>query len=502
MVVTLPRSPLEACHYTQLGPLEGPDPALTVPMQFSLVYPLLSHPSFMEKDGIVAWAEEEFAGVDLGDKRLNRRLIKLTERFADKPTASIPGACADWSETAATYRFFEQANNAKRPLGWESIMAPHMDSTAARMRQHRIVLCPQDTTELDFNGQGIEGLGPLSFEAQRGMYLHPTYAVTPEREPLGVMDAWMWARQAKGADGKRPGISESLRWIEGYERIAETAATMPETRLVHIGDRESDIAALMRCARDLGYPVDWLVRSQHNRTLPDGAQLWVQATTGESLGEIEFILPARAGQKERTVRQTVWANALDIPDGAGGVLPVTCLVAREEEPPVGVKPVEWRLLTNREVPDFAAAVQLIDWYRCRWEIEIFFNVLKNGCRVEALQLGSVAKLELALAVYMVVAWRLARLVRLGRTHPDLDASALFTETEWKGAYILAKKKPPTETPSLREVIRQIATLGGFLGRKHDGEPGVKTLWLGFARVRDFVEGAEHMRLLQMPESCV
>ena len=130
-------------------------------------------------------------------------------------------------------------------------------------------------------------------------------------------------------------------------------------------------------------------------------------------------------------------------------------------------------------------------------------MLKNGCRVEALQLGSVAKLELALAVYMVVAWRLARLVRLGRTHPDLAASALFTEAEWKGAYILAKKKPPTEPPTIRDVIRQIAMLGGFLGRKSDGEPGVKTLWLGFARVRDFVEGVEHMRQLQdSGQSCV
>lgn len=451
----------------------------------------------------MTWAEAEFAGADLGDKRLNRRLIKLTESFADKPTASIPGACGDWSETAATYRFFDQANNAKRPLEWETILAPHIEHTHERMRQHPIALCLQDTTELDFHGQGIEGLGPLSFEAQRGMYLHPTYVVTPEREPLGVTDAWMWTRQPKAADGKRPGPCESLRWIEGYERIAQTAVTMPETRLVYVADRESDIVGLMRRARDLGYPADWLIRSQHNRTLPDGGKLWAEASAGEPLGEIEFTLPARPGQAERRVRQAVWAARIAIPDGVGGVLEVTCVVAREIDPPAGVKPVEWRLLTNRVVSDFAAAVELISWYRCRWEIEIFFNVLKNGCRVEALQLGSVAKLELALAVYMVVAWRLARLVRLGRTHPDLTASALFTETEWKGAYILAKKKPPVETPTLREVIRQIAMLGGFLGRKGDGEPGVKTLWLGFARLRDFVEGAEHMRLLhESGPSCV
>ena len=106
-----------------------------------------------------------------------------------------------------------------------------MACTQARMRQHPVVLCLQDTTELDFNGQEAIGLGPLSYEAQRGMYVHPTYVVTPQREPLGVTDAWMWAREAKGIDGERQGILESQRWIEGYERVAEMAAEMPDSRL-------------------------------------------------------------------------------------------------------------------------------------------------------------------------------------------------------------------------------------------------------------------------------
>ena len=98
-------------------------------------------------------------------------------------------------------------------------------------------------------------------------------------------------------------------------------------------------------------------------------------------------------------------------------------------------------------------------------------------------MGHIDKIELALAIYLVVAWRLAHLVRLGRTHPDWSACELFSEEEWKGAYILAKKAPPGTPPNLREMIRRIAMLGGFLGRKGDGEPGVKTLWLGFARLR-------------------
>ncbi len=438
---------------------------------------------------------EEFAGAALGDGRLNQRLVKLATRFADKPTASIPGACADWSETQAAYRFFEQSSDQKRQLGWQDILAPHIERTEARMRQHPVVLCLQDTTELDFNGQETVGLGPLSYEAQRGMYLHPTYVVTPEREPLGVTDAWMWAREAKGADGQRPGLRESRRWVEGYERIAETARNLPDTRLVYVADREADILELMQCAHQLGTPADWLIRSQHNRSLLEGGKLWTEVLAGMPLGEIEFTLAARQGQAAREVRQQVWACPIRLPDGQGDTLSVTCLIAREMHAPAGSKPVEWRLLTNRTAETLEAAIELIDWYRCRWEIETFFHVLKNGCRVEALQLGNVAKLELALAVYLVVSWRLARLVKLGRTHPDIEASLLFTDAEWKGVYILAKKAIPKTAPSLREVVRQIATLGGFLGRKSDGEPGVKTLWLGMQRLRDFVEGMEDMRAI-------
>jgi IS4 transposase len=461
----------------------------------NLVHPLLSSCLFYGKTMMEAWAMEEFAGAALGDERLNQRLVKLATRFADKPTASIPGACEDWSETQAAYRFFEQSSDQKRQLGWQDILAPHMACTEARMRQHPVVLCLQDTTELDFNGQETAGLGPLSHEAQRGMYLHPTYVVTPDREPLGVTDAWMWAREAKGDDGQRPGILESRRWIEGYQRIAETAPEMPDTRLIYVADREADILELMQCAHHLGTPADWLIRSQHNRALPDGGKLWASVLAATPLGEIEFTMASRQGQAARDVRQQLWARPVSLTDGRGGQLSVTCLIAREINAPAGCKPVEWRLLTNRVADGFAAAIELIDWYRCRWEIETFFHVLKNGCRVEALQLGNVAKLELALAVYLVVSWRLARLVKLGRTHPDLEASALFTETEWKGAYILAKKAIPKKPPTTRELVRQIAMLGGFLGRKGDGEPGVKTLWLGMQRLRDFVEGMAHMQAI-------
>ncbi|MFV8612066.1 IS4 family transposase, partial [Ralstonia pseudosolanacearum] len=149
--------------------------------------------------------------------------------------------------------------------------------------------------------------------------------------------------------------------------------------------------------------------------------------------------------------------------------------------PAGVKPIEWRLLTNREATTLHEAIELIDWYRARWEIEILFNVLKNGCRVEALQLGAIERLERALALFLVVAWRIAYLMRMGRTGPDLDAELFFDADEIRGAYLLTDVKQPAK-PKLNEVLRLIARLGGFLGRKGDGEPGAKAIWLGLKEV--------------------
>ena len=439
----------------------------------------------------MSWAADEMAGVDLGDARLNKRVVKLLDRFAAKPTASIPGACGDWAETQAAYRLL--ANEA---VSWEAILAPHWARAQARMRSHEVVLCIQDTTELDFNGQAIEGLGPLTYEAQRGLYLHPTYAVSLEREPLGVMDAWIWAREPKDEAGERGGVRESLRWLEGYERLAELAVELPDTRLVYVADREADMAELMAKAHALGTPVDWLLRSRHNRALPEGAKLWERVGAHEVLGEVRFTLPGRQGQPARAVRQQVRAAPVALSDGRGGRLSASCIIAKEIGTPAGLKPIEWRLLTNREALTFDAACQLIDWYRARWEIELFFHVLKNGCKIETLQLGTRERLERALALYLVVAWRVARLMRLGRTCPELDAELLFDRDEWQAAFILNKRKPPAKPPTLNQVIRLVARLGGFLGRKHDGEPGVKTIWLGLQRVMDFAAGVKFSRELE------
>ena len=437
----------------------------------------------------MTWAEQELGDASLGDARLSRRLVKLATRLAESPSASIPQACRGWAEMRAAYRFLAQDK-----LDWQDMLQPHWDASAQRMREHPVVLCLQDTTELDFEGKATRGLGPLSYEAQRGLYLHPTYAVTPGRVPLGVIDAWMWAREFKDQDGNRGGLCESVRWIEGYERVAEQAKQMPGTRLVYVADREGDIVELMRRARDLGHPADWLIRSKHDRSLGKGAgKLSAALQDAPVLGVIEFDMAARQGVQARRVRQQLRVLRTELPDDQSGTVLASVVLASEVDAPAGVKPVQWRLLTNRLVQTPEQAVELIDWYRARWEIELFFLVLKEGCRVERLQLGDSKRLQTALALYMVIAWRINRLMRLGRALGDLQADLVFETDEWKAAFILNKKPVPQKVPELNTVIRLIAQRGGFLARKGDGEPGAKSIWLGLQDVAVFVEGIRYAR---------
>jgi hypothetical protein len=149
--------------------------------------------------------------------------------------------------------------------------------------------------------------------------------------------------------------------------------------------------------------------------------------------------------------------------------------------------------TEAQASTLEQACELIDWYRARWEIELFFLVLKEGCRVERLQLGDSERLQTALALYMVIAWRINRLMRLGRALADLPADLVFESDEWKAAFILNKKPVPKQVPELNTVIRLIAQRGGFLARKGDGQPGAKSIWLGMQDVAVFVEGIRYAR---------
>ena len=421
-------------------------------------------------------------GVELGDARRTRRLIKLVDDLSAQPTGSIPLACGGWSETKAAYRLLDNP-----AVEWREIRDVHTTRTVARMAGQSVVLCIQDTTELDFTSQpGIAGLGRLSHEAQHGLYGHPTLAVTPAGVALGVLDAWLWARKPKD----QPDVKESIRWVEGYEIVADLAETLPDTRLVYVADREGDLRALIDAAARRGTPADWLIRSKPNRKTTTGEKLGERIAQSEALGEVEFTLPAAPDRPARAVRQTLYRTVVMLPAHHGQpAVTVTAILAREEPPPTGEPAIEWWLLTNRTADTLADVVQLIDWYRRRWLIEVFFRIWKSGCRVEALQLGTLERLERALVIYLIIAWRILYLVTEGRDCPNLPCDVVFDPEEWQAAWIVAHRaKPPAIPPPLGQMARLIAGFGGFLGRKRDGHPGPKALWEGMQKVRAFAIG--------------
>jgi hypothetical protein len=317
----------------------------------------------------VSWAATELAGADLGDARLNRRLVRVAEQLGAQPSASIPVACGGWAETQAAYRLLAHEN-----VGWESVLAPHWECSVERMHRHPVVLWVQDSTELDYTAQpGSAGLGPLSYLRQHGLYVHPTLAVTPDGVPLGVLDAWLWTRDREtfGEDKRHWPIEakESLRWLEGFERCAELAATLPDTRLVYVADREGDIHEFM--VRAQRWPsIDWLIRATHNRCLAKGDKLWDWLASAPVLGEVTFTLPARPNRPSRLVVLTVRAERVTLRPKGGEPVTVTALRAREESPPTDVEPLDWRLLTNRPVDTLAHAAELLQWYTTRWSIGV------------------------------------------------------------------------------------------------------------------------------------
>jgi hypothetical protein len=453
----------------------------------------------------MSWAARETQTANLGDQRLNKRMTTLLDRALSQPTASIPVACRGWQETLAAYRFFD---NPK--VKAENVLAPHRAATRERMAEQAVVLCVQDTTELDYSGQGqAEGLGPLSYEAQRGLYLHPTLAVTPERLCLGVLDALIWARSDEGygksEERKQKAIEEkeSVRWIDGYRGVCELADTLPDTQCVYMADRESDIYELFVEGQTQAPRADWLIRACHDRLVFDDSRLSEELARAPVLGEIAFELPPSHKRKHKRVAQRLKAARVTLrppqrPDGEKlEPVEVNVLLAEEHQPPKGEEPVTWILLTNLAVTTAEQAIEKMQWYLCRWQIEIYFRILKSGCKVEKLQLQSTERLEPALALYMIVAWRVLHLTMLGRECPDLPCDLVFEPSEWRAVYLVSTTRPPPDKPpTLNSILRMLASFGGFLDRKCDGEPGPQTIWIGLQRNRDFVLALEARDAMQ------
>ena len=395
---------------------------------------------------------EELAAIDLGDARLNRRARRTLEKLGAHPMQSIPTACGGWAETLAAYRLFDHPQ-----VTAQAVLEPHYACTEQRMREYSVVLCIQDTTEGDYSGKNdIVGLGPLNYETRRGLYLHPTLAVTPERVPLGAA-----------------GPSRKKRACVGWRVIdASRSSSSP-------------------CPRP-----SW---SMSPTARP--------ATSTPVLAEAEFDLPATARRPARRIHQQLRVARLTFKaphrsDRTLADIEVSAVLAREVDPPQGEEPIEWLLLTSLPVETAEQALEKLQWYLCRWQIEVFFKILKSGCRIEKLQLETLERLEPALAFYLIIAWRVLYLTLLGRDCPQMPCNVVFAEEEWRAVYIVTKRQPPPETPpSLDAMVRMVASFGGFLNRKGDGFPGPQSLWIGLQRTRDFVLAMDAQRASQSPR-CV
>jgi Transposase Tn5 dimerisation domain len=262
--------------------------------------------------------------------------------------------------------------------------------------------------------------------------------------------------------------------------------------LVSVGDREADIYELFE--HEAAHPEGpkLLVRAEHNRKLQDEQlRLW-QTMQARSVDAVQLLqVPRQGSRAARQARMDIRYAAVSLvaPAGhKGPALAVWAVLAQEQDAPAGVKPLEWMLLTTVEVSSVEQACDRLMWYSRRWGIEVLHRTLKSGCRIEQRQLGQADRLEACLAIDLVVAWRIYHLCKLGRDDPQAPCTVYFEEAEWKALKVFMTKKPaaPNQVPTLREMIRSVATLGGFLGRKGDGEPGTQTLWLGLQRLDDIV----------------
>jgi hypothetical protein len=443
----------------------------------------------------VDWAEEELGGAELGDRRLSRRLVSIVRDFYARPRGSVPQASQSRAKTKAAYRFFDHP-----AINMDIVLEPHYQATEQRLQRQAVVLAVQDTTSLNYTAHPLtEGLGPIGYRRDRGLglMLHETLAFSAQGTPLGLVDVQCWARDGqqfgkKKTRHQRPiQEKESYKWLKSFKKLAEVQARCPESQLVSVGDCEADIYELFELAlRDPKGP-RLLVRAFHNRPLSgEQGHLWPALLQRPVSGVQPLSVPRHGQRPSRVAHMAVrFARVRLKPPGDKPQLKelrVWAILTQEEDAPEGVEPLGWMLLSTLEVADFEQAVEKIAWYTQRWGIEVYHRVLKSGCKIEERQLGSADRIETCLAIDLIVAWRIFHLAKLGRECPDVPCTVYFEEAQWKAllAYVTRNPIPPPQPPSLRETMRMTASLGGFLGRKCDKEPGTQSLWIGLQRLDD------------------
>lgn len=454
------------------------------------------------------WAQQEFGFAQLGDQRRNKRLVNIAEHLAARPGGTLPQAFDHWAELKAAYRFFGQ-----RGVSFERVLAPHWERTRQLCQQPGEYLLIEDTTLLDYSYHwAAEDLGVIGNGQGRGLELHSTLAVrvedwTLEQRPEGTVMGLLGQvcrrpRPAPSGETRAQCLSRPRKSQVWAAVFKQTGRPSEGCRWIYVADRESDFYEPLRLCQQHG--VDFVIRATHDHRLADGGRLRQALTQAPVLGQMAVEVRARGGQAARTAIVEVRSVRLGLsgPWRPGGwqesLLDVGVVEVREISAPQGVKdPLHWILLSSLPCATWAQAQRLIGYYTARWWIEEYHKALKSGAGVEESQLKQASRLESLIAVLAVVAVRLLSTKMLARSRPEcFEAVTSF------GPQILSfleqKQGIPKGGWTNRTLLRAVARLGGFIGRKGDGEPGWLTIWRGWQRLVWISEG---VNLIQTPKKC-
>ena len=454
----------------------------------------------MERERMCEGIAEELQGIDLGDKRLNRRSVRVIESLAANPEASVNAACGEWKETLAAYRLFN--NPAVEPA---KILAPHLDATRRRIGEHAVVLVVQDTTELNYTDHPAEDAGCLNREDRFGLYDHSHLAVTPDGVCLGVVGAESFARtpESLGKTNERTKLpiqqKESFRWLSGYRLASDLVGQCPQTQIISVADSEADIYDIFLEAESHATAADFVIRAKEDRSTPErdpdsGPNVYCKVRDEVSASEVRvrktINLPRTPKRKARQAELEIRALCVTVkPPHARSSLPAVAynvVLVEEVGGPEDGSDVSWLLITTLPIDSQEDILCVIDYYVARWTIEVYFRVLKTGCRVEEMQLETTSRLENCLAFYRIIAWRVMYVTHMNRTSPSLPCTVLFDACEWKSVWRVTKKEElPATPPTLCEFIALLASLGGYNNRPSEPAPGPQPIWIGIRRMTDF-----------------
>lgn len=444
------------------------------------------------------WSQEQFGRCELGDRRRTERLVRYAAQAAADPSSSTPRQTECWDDCKAAYRLIDNEE-----VTFAAIIAPHCQATLARAAGTWLLL--GDTTETHFPGKSVSGLGPTGNGGGRGFLLHSALMVRPDGGEIAGLAGQVIhyrrpvPRESGGAQRVRRKQRESLIWGQVVDQIGPAPAG---ARFTHVFDRGGDQFELYcRMAR---HDVGWVVRaSQLQRIIlaPDGRRMpladYLQQLPVATTYTLD--LPANVRQTARTAKMEVRFGALTVPRPThisqwvkqSGIEEISMWVVetREVDPPRGATPARWVLLCSDEVRDAQEALQKLADYGKRWLIEEYHKALKSGCRLEERQYATARRLEAITGVLSVLAVRLLQLKTLARNEPQRPAVEVVP-ARWITMLRSLRKRPPKTPWTVREFYRELAKLGGFLGRKSDGEPGWMTLWHGFEKLHLCLRGAE------------